>query len=182
MQESMKESIKELMDETAMNRALTRISHEILEANKGAVDLVLVGIKTRGVPIANELAKRIKTIEGIDVPVETVDITFYRDDLGKKADHPIQGEYSFKTRITDKTIILVDDVIFTGRTARSAMDAIMDYGRPNSIQLATLVDRGHRELPIRPDFVGKNIPTSKKENVRVMIEEIDGENKVIIRL
>lgn len=174
--------MKELMDETAMNRALTRISHEILEANKGAKDLVLVGIKTRGVPIANELAKRIKGIEGVDIPVETVDITFYRDDLGKKSDHPIQGEYSFKTTITGKTIILVDDVIFTGRTARSAMDAIMDYGRPNSIQLATLVDRGHRELPIRPDFVGKNIPTSKKENVRVMIKEVDGENKVIIRL
>ncbi|HHX60737.1 MAG TPA: bifunctional pyr operon transcriptional regulator/uracil phosphoribosyltransferase PyrR [Epulopiscium sp.] len=174
--------MKELMDETAMNRALTRISHEIIEANKGAKDLVLVGIKTRGVPIAHELAKRIKAIEGVDVPVEIVDITFYRDDLGKKSDQPIQGEYSFKIEITNKTVILVDDVIFTGRTARAAMDAIMDYGRPNYIQLATLVDRGHRELPIRADFVGKNIPTSKKENVRVMLEDIDGVNRVIIRL
>lgn len=173
--------MKELMDETAMNRALTRISHEIIETNKGAQDLVLVGIKTRGVPIADELAKRIKAIEGVEVPVETVDITFYRDDLGKKAAQPIQGEYSFKTDITNKKVVLVDDVIFTGRTARSAMDAIMDYGRPNYIQLATLVDRGHRELPIRADFVGKNIPTSKKENVRVMLKDIDGENKVIIR-
>lgn len=174
--------MKELMDETAMNRALTRISHEILEANKGAKELILVGIKTRGVPIAYELAKKIKAIEGVDVPVEVVDITFYRDDLGKKSDHPIQGEHTFKTDITNKTVILVDDVIFTGRTARSAMDAIMDAGRPNYIQLATLVDRGHRELPIRADFVGKNIPTSKKENVRVMIQDIDGVNKVIIRL
>lgn len=174
--------MKELMDETAMNRALTRISHEILEANKGAKTLVLVGIKTRGVPIAQKLSKRIKAIEGVEVPVEVLDITFYRDDLGKKAAHPIHAEYAFETPITDKTVVLVDDVIFTGRTARSAMDAIMDCGRPNSIQLATLVDRGHRELPIRPDFVGKNIPTSKTENVRVMLEEIDGENKVIIRL
>lgn len=173
--------MKELMDATAMNRALTRISHEILEANKGATDLVLVGIKTRGAPIANQLAKKIKLIEGIDVPVETVDITFYRDDLGRKYTHPVEGEHSFKTGITNKTVVLVDDVIFTGRTARSAMDAIMDLGRPNYIQLATLVDRGHRELPIRADFVGKNIPTSKLENVRVMIKEIDGEDKVIIR-
>lgn len=173
--------MKELMDATAMNRALTRISHEILEANKGATDLVLVGIRTRGVPIANQLAKKIKQIEGIDVPVETVDITFYRDDLGKKSNQPIEGEHSFQTEITNKTVVLVDDVIFTGRTARSAMDAIMDLGRPNYIQLATLVDRGHRELPIRADFVGKNIPTSKLENVKVMIKEIDGEDKVIIR-
>ena len=174
--------MKELMDETAINRALTRISHEILEANKGAKELVLVGVKTRGVPIAYELAKKIKVIEGVDVPVETVDITFYRDDLGTKGDHPIRKEASFKTDITNQTIILVDDVIFTGRTARSAMDAIMDYGRPKSIQLATLVDRGHRELPIRPDFVGKNIPTSKTENVRVMVKSVDNINKVIIKI
>lgn len=173
--------MKELMNEKAMNRALTRISHEILEANKGAQDLILVGIKTRGVPIAYLLSKKIKEIEGINVPVETVDITFYRDDLEKKAAQPIQGEYSFKADIKNKTIILVDDVIFTGRTARSAMDAIMDYGRPNSIQLATLVDRGHRELPIRPDYVGKNIPTSKKENVRVMVDAVDGVDRVIIK-
>jgi len=172
--------MKELMDETAMGRALTRISHEIIEGNKGARNLILVGIKTRGVPIAYELAKKIKAIENVDVPVEVVDITFYRDDLEKKAQQPIKGKSSFHADVTNKIVILVDDVIFTGRTARAAMDAIMDFGRPNAIQLATLVDRGHRELPIRPDFVGKNIPTSKKENVRVRIKEIDGENKVII--
>lgn len=173
--------MKELMNGKDMNRALTRISHEILEANKGAQDLILVGVKTRGVPIAYELSKKIKEIEGIDVAVETVDITFYRDDLKKKAAQPIQGDYSFKADITNKTIVLVDDVIFTGRTARSAMDAIMDYGRPNAIQLATLVDRGHRELPIRPDYVGKNIPTSKKEKVRVLIKAVDGVNRVLIK-
>ena len=173
--------MKELMDGMAMGRALTRISHEIIEANKGAGNLVLVGIKTRGVPIANELAKKIKMIENIDVPVEVVDITFYRDDLEKKAQQPIQGDSIIQTELTNKTVILIDDVIFTGRTARAAMDAIMDYGRPRSIQLATLVDRGHRELPIRADFVGKNIPTSRTENVRVMIKEIDGEDKVIIK-
>ena len=173
--------MKELMDGMAMARALTRISHEIIEANKGAKDLVLVGIKTRGVPIALELAKKIKAIENVDVPVEVVDITFYRDDLEKKAQQPIKGKASMFTDITNKTVVLIDDVIFTGRTARAAMDAIMDYGRPKSIQLATLVDRGHRELPIRADFVGKNIPTSKNENVRVMIHEIDGENKVVIK-
>ena len=173
--------MKELMDETAMGRALTRISHEIIEGNKGARNLILVGIKTRGVPIAYELAKKIKAIENVDVPVEIVDITFYRDDLEKKAQHPIRGKSSIHADVTNKIVILVDDVIFTGRTARAAMDAIMDFGRPNAIQLATLVDRGHRELPIRPDFVGKNIPTSKKENVRVMIKEIDGVNKVIIK-
>ncbi|NLI89803.1 MAG: bifunctional pyr operon transcriptional regulator/uracil phosphoribosyltransferase PyrR [Epulopiscium sp.] len=173
--------MKELMNEKDMARALTRISHEILEANKGARDLILVGIKTRGVPIAHMLAKKIREIEGIDVPVETVDITFYRDDLKKKADQPIYEEASFKTDITDRTIVLVDDVIFTGRTARSAMDAIMDYGRPNYIQLATLIDRGHRELPIRPDYVGKNIPTSRTENVHVMIKSLDGVDKVFIK-
>lgn len=172
--------MKELMDEMAMGRALTRISHEIIEANKGAGNLILVGIKTRGVPIAYELAKKIKAIENVDVPVEVVDITFYRDDLAKKAQQPIRVKSPIYTDVTNKTVVLVDDVIFTGRTARAAMDAVMDLGRPNAIQLATLVDRGHRELPIRPDFVGKNIPTSKKENVRVMVQEIDGENKVVI--
>lgn len=173
--------MKELMDETAMGRALTRISHEIIEANRGAKELVLVGIETRGVPIAKELAKKIKAIEGVEVPVEVVDITFYRDDLKKKSSQPIQGKTEMSIDITDKIVVLIDDVIFTGRTARAAMDAVMDFGRPKYIQLATLVDRGHRELPIRPDYVGKNIPTSKKENVRVRIKEIDGENKVIIK-
>lgn len=169
------------MDGVAMERALTRISHEIIEANKGAKNLVLAGIETRGVPIAKKLAEKIKAIEGVEVPVEVINITFYRDDLKKKASQPITGKSNMITEIEGKTVVLIDDVIFTGRTARAAMDAVMDFGRPNYIQLATLVDRGHRELPIRPDFVGKNIPTSKKENVRVMVKEIDGEDKVIIK-
>jgi pyrimidine operon attenuation protein/uracil phosphoribosyltransferase len=171
---------KVLMDEAAMNRALTRISHEIIEANKGAKDIILVGIETRGVPLAKVLAEKIKLIENIEVPVEKVNIAFYRDDLEKKNEVPVTKGISITTEINQKTIILVDDVIYTGRTVRAAMDAIMDIGRPNYIKLATLIDRGHRELPIRPDFVGKNIPTSKKEIVRVNIESIDGENRVLI--
>lgn len=173
-------SHKVLMDEAAMNRALTRIAHEIIEANKGANDMILVGIETRGVPLAKILADKIKMIENVEVPVEKINITFYRDDLEKKSQIPVTGSSSLTTTINGKTIILVDDVIYTGRTVRAAMDAIMDAGRPSYIKLATLIDRGHRELPIRPDFVGKNIPTSKKEIVHVNIQEIDGENKVVI--
>jgi pyrimidine operon attenuation protein/uracil phosphoribosyltransferase len=172
---------KVLLDETAMNRALTRIAHEILEANKGAKNLVLVGIETRGVPLAHVLAEKIHMIEHISVPVEKVNITFYRDDLEKKADQPVLDPHPFATDIDNKNVILVDDVIYTGRTVRAAMDAIMDQGRPNSIQLATLIDRGHRELPIRPDFIGKNIPTSKKEIVHVHVTSIDGSNVVFLQ-
>lgn len=171
--------LKTLLDETAINRSLTRIAHEIIEANKGANDMVLVGIETRGVPLALRLAKKIKEIENVDVPVEKINITFYRDDLEKKYAQPITGDNSVHD-INDKTVILVDDVIYTGRTVRAAMDAVMDLGRPSYIKLATLIDRGHRELPIRPDFIGKNIPTSKKEIVHVRIEEIDGENHVLL--
>nr|WP_307989940.1 bifunctional pyr operon transcriptional regulator/uracil phosphoribosyltransferase PyrR [uncultured Niameybacter sp.] len=171
--------LKTLLDETAINRSLTRIAHEIIEANKGANDMVLVGIETRGVPLALRLAKKIKEIENVDVPVEKINITFYRDDLEKKYAQPVAGENSVHD-INDKTVILVDDVIYTGRTVRAAMDAVMDLGRPSYIKLATLIDRGHRELPIRPDFIGKNIPTSKKEIVHVRIEEIDGENHVLL--
>lgn len=171
--------LKTLLDETAINRSLTRIAHEIIEANKGANDMVLVGIETRGVPLALRLAKKIKEIENVDVPVEKINITFYRDDLEKKYAQPVTGENSVHD-INDKTVILVDDVIYTGRTVRAAMDAVMDLGRPSYIKLATLIDRGHRELPIRPDFIGKNIPTSKKEIVHVRIEEIDGENHVLL--
>ncbi|MEG0012531.1 MAG: bifunctional pyr operon transcriptional regulator/uracil phosphoribosyltransferase PyrR [Cellulosilyticaceae bacterium] len=174
------ENMKVLLDETAINRAITRIAHEIIEANKGANDIVLVGIETRGVPLAKLLANKIKTIENIDVPVEKVNITYYRDDLEKKSPQPITGESNILTEISDKTVILVDDVIYTGRTVRAAMDAIMDLGRPSYIRLAALIDRGHRELPIRPDFIGKNIPTSKKEIVHVHLSEVDGENKVIL--
>lgn len=171
---------KVLMDEAAMNRALTRIAHEIIEANKGASDLVLVGIETRGVPIANILAEKIKQIENSEVPVESINIAFYRDDLEKKFDQPVMSEKSVYSDINNKGVILVDDVIFTGRTVRAAMDALMDNGRPSFIKLAALIDRGHRELPIRADFVGKNIPTSRTEIVNVHLEGTDGENVVLL--
>lgn len=171
---------KVILDESAMSRALTRIAHEIIEANKGAKDIILVGIETRGVPIANTLSEKIKKIEQVDVPVEKINITFYRDDLEKKSSQPITGDSTIHEDLHNKVIILVDDVIYTGRTVRAAMDAVMDLGRPSAIQLATLVDRGHRELPIRPDYVGKNLPTSKEEIVHVLIEEVDGVNKVLL--
>ena len=174
------ESQKVLMDEAAMHRALTRIAHEIIEANKGANNLVLVGIETRGVPLAHILADKIKIIENSEVPVESINITFYRDDLHKKSEQPIMHEEPFATDLNDKGVILVDDVIFTGRTVRAAMDALMDNGRPSFIKLAALIDRGHRELPIRPDFVGKNIPTSRMEIVNVHLNEIDHENVVLL--
>lgn len=174
------ENIKVILDETAMNRALTRIAHEIIEANKGAKDIVLVGIETRGVPLAQSLAEKIKSIEDVEVPVQKVNITYYRDDLQKKSPQPVRGESDMTEEINAKTVILVDDVIYTGRTVRAAMDAIMDIGRPSYIRLAALIDRGHRELPIRPDFIGKNIPTSKKEIVHVRLKPIDDENIVLL--
>ena len=173
---------KVLLDEAAINRALTRIAHEIIETNKGAMDMVLVGIETRGVPLAHRLAEKIKMIENVEVPVEQVNITFYRDDLEKKFDQPVMEDSKLNTIINGKSIVLVDDVIYTGRTVRAAMDALMDSGRPSHIKLACLIDRGHREVPIRPDFVGKNIPTSKKEIVRVHIAEIDGDNIVLLEM
>lgn len=172
------DEIKVLMDEAAMNRAVTRIAHEIIEANKGAKDLILIGIETRGVPLARILSNKIKFIENSEVPVESINITFYRDDLEKKFDQPFTEAHSITSDINGKGVILVDDVIFTGRTVRAAMDALMDIGRPSFIKLATLIDRGHRELPIRPDFVGKNIPTSKKEIVQVRLKEVDSESVV----
>jgi pyrimidine operon attenuation protein/uracil phosphoribosyltransferase len=167
----------EIMDEKALDRAMTRISHEIIEKNKGVEDVVLMGIHTRGVPLAHRLADKINSIEGILLPVGMVDITKYRDDEKKSALSNLQ-EISFD--ITDKIVILVDDVLYTGRSVRAAMDAIVELGRPRSIQLAVLVDRGHRELPIRADFVGKNVPTSKNEIVVVMVNEIDNKDGVSI--
>jgi pyrimidine operon attenuation protein/uracil phosphoribosyltransferase len=167
----------EIMDEKALDRAMTRISHEIIEKNKGVEDIVLLGIHTRGVPLANRLAEKINTIEGVMLPIGMVDITKYRDD-DKKSIYNSRQEISFN--ITDKKVILVDDVFYTGRSVRAAMDAIVNLGRPRSIQLAVLVDRGHRELPIRADFVGKNVPTSKDEIVVVMVKEIDNKDGVFI--
>ncbi len=162
-----------VMDAEAISRAVTRIAHEILEANKGAGNLALVGIVTRGAVLAETLATKIREIEGAEVGVGTLDISFYRDDLAIRLS-PEVHRTDIPFDVEGKDIILVDDVLFTGRTIRSAMDAIMDYGRPCSIQLAVLVDRGHRELPIRADFVGKNVPSSRRERVKVYFEQTDG--------
>lgn len=169
-----------LLDEAAMRRALTRIAHEIIERNKGIEDCVLVGIRTRGVYLANRLAKRIEDIEGQSIPVGELDITLYRDDLAEKVEQPLIKETVLPNSITGKKVILVDDVLFTGRTVRAALDALMDEGRPEMIQLAVLIDRGHRELPIRPDFVGKNVPTSRSEIILVELNEIDDNEQVTI--
>ncbi len=170
-----------LMDKDGVHRALTRISHEIVEKNKGIDHIVLVGIRTRGVPIAERLAKVIEQIEGKPVPQGILDITLYRDDLSTLSYQPIVHPTELPVDITGKTIILVDDVLYTGRTIRAALDALIDMGRPKTIQLAVLIDRGHRELPIRADYVGKNVPTSSKEIVSVQLQEIDGEEQVVLR-
>lgn len=171
---------KVILDEAAIRRALTRIAHEILERNKGVEHCVLVGIRTRGVYLAKRLQERIQAIEGQMIPMGELDITLYRDDLTEKHDQPKVTSTTLPS-IIDKKVILVDDVIYTGRTVRAAMDAIIDHGRPRMIQLAVLVDRGHRELPIRPDYVGKNVPTSRKELVHVSLTEVDpGEDRVMI--
>ena len=167
---------KIILNETEINRALTRISYEILERFDGIEDIVLVGIKTRGIFLAQKLQAIIKKLEG-DVEVLELDVSTYRDDY--------KGEFTQNIReekvLEDKRVVLVDDVLFTGRTIRASLDAIMDYGRPKSVSLAVLVDRGHRELPIRPDFIGKNIPTSKNESVKVLVEELDGVNHIILK-
>lgn len=170
----------QLMDEKAMGRAITRVSHEIIEKNKGVEDVVLVGIKTRGVPIANRIAKKIQGIEDVCVNTGEIDITLYRDDLKKVDTDPVINGSNINFDINDKVVILVDDVLYTGRTVRAALDAIMDIGRPKSIQLAVLVDRGHRELPVRADYVGKNVPTSKHEVISVMLNETDEQDSVTI--
>ena len=167
-----------LMDEAAVVRALVRISHEILEKNKGTDDLVLLGIKTRGVPMAERIRKNILEIEGRDVPCGSLDITLYRDDLTELSpDASVVGS-DFPCDIANKNVILLDDVLFTGRTVRAAIEAILDKGRPRTIQLAVLVDRGHREFPIRADYVGKNVPTSQKEMIEVAFTETDGSTSV----
>jgi pyrimidine operon attenuation protein/uracil phosphoribosyltransferase len=169
-----------LLDAGEIKRATTRIAHEILERNKGAARLVLVGIAARGDDLARRLAGEIHRIEGVDVPVGTLDITFYRDDIGMREEAPLVHETRIGFDITGTTVVLVDDVLFTGRTIRAAFDALMDFGRPRAIQLAVLVDRGHRELPIRADFVGKNVPTRRDEEVQVRLTEVDGEDAVVV--
>lgn len=169
-----------VLDHSAMNRALTRIAHEIVERNKGGDDLILVGIKTRGVPLAKRLQEKIKRIEEVTVPIGELDITLYRDDLQKKSPEPELIATNIEVEIKNKTVILVDDVLYTGRTVRAAMDAVMDIERPAQIQLAVLIDRGHRELPIRADYVGKNIPTSNEELIVVELTEQDDLDEVSI--
>lgn len=160
-----------ILDSSGIRRALTRISHEILEKNKGLTDVVLVGIQSGGVYVARELSLCLESIEGEHVPVGMIDITLYRDDIKQQAFHKTVGKTEISFSLEGKRVVLVDDVLFTGRTIRAAMDALMDHGRPCSIQLAVLVDRGHRELPIRADFVGRNVPTSLKENVEVTFDD-----------
>lgn len=169
---------KTVLDQSAINRALTRIAHEIVERNKGGEDLVLVGIKTRGVPLTKRLQEKIKQIEAIEVPYGELDITLYRDDLQTELRDAELIATNIAADIKNKTLILIDDVLYTGRTVRAAMDAVMDIGRPAQIQLAVLIDRGHRELPIRADYVGKNIPTSKEEVIVVQLAEQDKEDEV----
>ena len=163
-----------------IRRALTRIAHEILERDKGAADVVLVGIADRGDDLARRLAAEISRIEDVEVPVGVLDITFYRDDIGLRAEAPEVHETRIGFDVSGKVVVLVDDVLYTGRTIRSAMDALMDLGRPHKIQLAVLVDRGHRELPIKADYVGKNLPTSPEESVRVRLQETDGHDEVVL--
>ena len=170
-----------ILDEKAMQRAITRIANEILERNRGTENLILVGIKTRGVPFAKRISKKIYEIEGIKIPVFTLDIALYRDDLTEKYENPVVKNQDLEVNINDKTVVLVDDVIFTGRTVRAALDALIDKGRPKKVQLAVLIDRGHRELPIRADYVGKNVPTSRNEIVSVNFNEIDNIDQVVIK-
>lgn len=169
-----------ILDRDGIRRSLTRIAHEIVEKNKGVGDLLLVGVRRRGVPLAERLAGLIGEIEGTCPPVGKLDITLYRDDLTAWSDQPVVHGTDIPYNINRKKIVLVDDVLFTGRTVRAAMDAIMDIGRPQAIQLAVLIDRGHRELPIRADYIGKNVPTSKKELIHVKLTEVDSEDGVVI--
>ena len=169
-----------VMESGDMARAMTRIAHEILERNKGVKDLALVGIRTGGVHLAHRLARRLQDIEGAAIPIGELDITLYRDDLALRKEQPILRRTSVPFDISGKIIVLVDDVLFTGRTIRAAMDGLIDLGRPAEIQLAVLVDRGHRQLPIKATYIGKNIPTSREENIHVLLEEAGDDDRVVI--
>ena len=170
-----------ILDETQIHRSIMRISHEILEKNGGADNIAVVGIRTRGEPLSKRIVSKLTDIEGAEIPIGVVDITLYRDDLTNSAEQPLVRGTTLPFNVDKKNIILVDDVLFTGRTIRAALDAIIDFGRPRSVQLAVLVDRGHRELPIRPDYVGKSIPTSRAELVEVCLTEVDEEDAVYVR-
>ncbi|MCK4846968.1 MAG: bifunctional pyr operon transcriptional regulator/uracil phosphoribosyltransferase PyrR [Deltaproteobacteria bacterium] len=172
-------SSKVVMDAKAIDRATARIAHEIIEKNHGTDDIVILGIPTRGEHLARRLCEKIKAIEGVDIPLGALDATLYRDDIGMK-DVPTLKKMDIQFSIDSKVVILVDDVLFTGRTIRAAMNALMDYGRPTIIELAVLVDRGHRELPIKADFVGKNLPTARDGGVKVRLEEVDEVNEVVV--
>lgn len=169
-----------IMDGDGMRRAIIRIAHEIIEKNKGVEEVVLVGIRTRGVPLAERLAVAINSIEKVEIPVGMLDITMYRDDLSTLDYNPVVHGTEIDFDFTGKTVILVDDVLYTGRTIRAALDAVIDMGRPKAIQLAVLIDRGHRELPIRADYAGKNVPTARKEAIEVYLAEQDGADEVVI--
>lgn len=169
-----------IMDARQMDRALSRIAHELVERNHGTADIALIGIHSRGVPLAETLHDKIQEFEGADVPVGTVDITLYRDDLSQIAPNPVVQATELPFSIDGRVVVLVDDVLFTGRTIRAALDALIDYGRPRAIQLAVLIDRGHREFPIRADFVGKNVPTALTEVIKVQCLDIDGEDSVLM--
>ncbi len=171
---------KTLLQAADIRRALSRIAHEIVERNRGASDVVLIGIPARGAPLALRLAATVVSLEGVAVPVGRLDVTLYRDDLDREHFRPNVGETQIPVDLSEKHVVLVDDVLYTGRTIRAAMDAVMDFGRPRTIQLAVLIDRGHRELPIRPDYVGKNIPTSRAEEIELRLRETDGRDEVIL--
>lgn len=169
-----------LMDKKAIMRTLLRLTHEILEKNHGTEDLVIVGIRNRGDCLAKRIIQMIKEIEGKDIPFGVLDITLYRDDFQRLTESPVVGETEISTDVTDKKVVLVDDVLYTGRTIRAAMDALIDFGRPGLIQLAVLVDRGHRELPIKADYVGKNVPTHSGQDIQVLCQEVDNNDQVLL--
>lgn len=168
------------MDAQGVERALTRMAHEVLERNKGTEQLALIGIRSRGVHVAERLRAKIAEIEGVELPSGIIDITLYRDDLGRARQQPLVKGTDIRFAIDGRRVLLVDDVLYTGRTVRAALDALMDFGRPQSVQLVVLIDRGHRELPIRADYVGKNLPTAVNESVQVRLQESDGRDEVVI--
>ncbi len=170
----------QILDSAGIQRAVTRIAHEVVERNNGTDGLVLVGLRSRGVDLARRIAKELKVIDGADVPVGALDVTLYRDDLDRVGSQPVVRKTEIPFSVNEKRVVLVDDVLYTGRTIRAALDSLIDLGRPRLIQLAVLVDRGHRELPIRADYVGKNVPTSRQEQIQVLLTEEDGVDKVLI--